>query len=125
MSIIKSMVPIITILISYSAFAYENADYNVYQARLTLQWLSHQELSQEYEKGLSEQVSSIWVNSKSCYIGKIESVSVILEINQIGAVTGVSSNHKGDTGSCINEKAIPVMFPKPPFKPFYMKIQMQ
>jgi len=116
---------LITSLLAQDVYAIENSNYHISENKLTLQWMHRPELSQAYEKKLSEQVSKIWVDSKRCYVGKAESVSVIIEINQSGAVTSAWSNHIGKIGKCISDIALPVMFPNPPFKSFYMKIIMQ
>jgi hypothetical protein len=114
---------IITSQLSINAYS-GNREYINARNNLALQWHLKAEASQKYEKTLGLQVTKLWKGSKECYRTITGSLSLVVEINAAGDVSGAWTNREGIVDSCAIGKALKVKFTEPPFNPFYMRIEM-
>jgi hypothetical protein len=60
-----------------------------------------------------------------CYSKAEGTLVQILQIDASGKVTGYFANHDNGRSKCWRRTYLGVIFPKPPFAPFYYRLEMQ
>jgi hypothetical protein len=113
---------IAAILLTSCGFERVSGEYRKVDKKLYTQWKEKPKSSEKYEKSLLAQVTKIGEETRTCYEGLKNRVTLIVEINKAGENSGAWSDRSSDVTACMKNIAMGVKYPKPPFEPFYMKI---
>ena len=115
---------ILAILSASCSFERGGSEYRSVDRKLYSQWKEDPKASEKYEKSLLIQVTKIGNETKQCYKGLKNRVTLIVEINKNGENSNAWSDQSNEVSKCMKNVAMKVTYPQPPFEPFYMKIIM-
>ena len=123
---IRFVIAAIALSVALPAVAQSATGFSDANARADAQWDKHEAATAEYADAWAEFNNAQHLDERDgCYFKAEGELTQVLELDANGKVVGYYTDREDGRSQCWRSTYLGVVFPKPPFAPYWHKLVMQ